>query len=98
MSQKPAPSIQNPTKRVVFCDFDGTITAEETFVGMLKEFAPQLSEKLMPLMYARRLTLREGVRQILESIPSARYPQIIEYVLRESTLKSAVLLPAGSVV
>lgn len=47
---------------------------------MLKEFAPQLSEQLMPEMYARRLTLREGVRQILQSIPSARYPEIIEYV------------------
>ncbi len=46
---------------------------------MLKEFTPQLSEKLMPEMYARRLTLRDGVRQLLESIPSARYPEIIEY-------------------
>lgn len=33
----------------------------------------------MPEMYARRLTLREGVRQLLESIPSARYPEILEY-------------------
>lgn len=66
-------------KRVVFCDFDGTITAEETFVGMLKEFAPELSAQLMPQMYARKLTLREGVRQLLESIPSGRYPEIVEY-------------------
>ncbi|HEY9596927.1 MAG TPA: HAD-IB family phosphatase [Cyanophyceae cyanobacterium] len=66
-------------KRVVFCDFDGTITSEETFVGMLKEFTPQLSEQLMPLMYARQLTLRQGVRQLLESIPCARYPEILDY-------------------
>jgi len=79
VSQTSSPSIQNLEKRVVFCDFDGTITAEETFVGMLKEFAPQLSEQLMPQMYARQLTLREGVRQLLESIPSARYPEIIAY-------------------
>jgi 2-hydroxy-3-keto-5-methylthiopentenyl-1-phosphate phosphatase len=82
----PSPSTQNLEpktphllKRTVFCDFDGTITAEETFVGMLKEFTPQLSEQLMPEMYARRLTLREGVRQLLESIPSARYPEILQY-------------------
>ena len=66
-------------RRVVFCDFDGTITAIETFAGMLKEFAPDLSAKIMPEMYARRLTLREGVRQLLESIPSKRYPEILEY-------------------
>lgn len=71
-------SIQNP-KRVVFCDFDGTITAEETFVGMLKHFTPELSAKLMPEMYALRLTLRQGVRQLLESIPSERYPDILDY-------------------
>ena len=71
---------QNQHQRVVFCDFDGTITAEETFVGMLKTFTPELSAQLMPEMYARRLTLRAGVRQLLESIPSARYSEILEDV------------------
>ncbi|PSB06236.1 2-hydroxy-3-keto-5-methylthiopentenyl-1-phosphate phosphatase, partial [filamentous cyanobacterium Phorm 46] len=28
--------IPNNHKRIVFCDFDGTITVEETFVAMLK--------------------------------------------------------------
>ena len=65
--------------RVVFCDFDGTITREETFVAMLKEFAPELSAKLIPEMYALRLTLREGVREILESIPSNKYQDIINF-------------------
>lgn len=72
-------SLSNPLKRAVFCDFDGTITAVETFVGMLKQFTPQLSAQLMPQMYARTLTLRAGVRQLLESIPASRYPEIIEY-------------------
>ncbi len=66
-------------RRVVFCDFDGTITVEETFVAVLKKFAPELSAKLLPEMYARRVTLREGVRQILESIPCSRYAEILEF-------------------
>jgi 2-hydroxy-3-keto-5-methylthiopentenyl-1-phosphate phosphatase len=66
-------------KRVVFCDFDGTITIQETFVAMLKQFAPELSAQLIPEMYAKRLTLREGVRRILESIPSECYQEIIEF-------------------
>ena len=78
MSQIPS-SLSNPIERAVFCDFDGTITTEETFVGMSKEFAPQLSAQLTPQMYARTVTLRAGVRQLLESIPAARYPEIIEY-------------------
>ena len=66
-------------KRIVFCDFDGSITVEETFVAVEKQFAPELTARLLPEMYARRLTLREGVRQILESIPSSRYPEILEF-------------------
>ena len=66
-------------KRIVFCDFDGSITVEETFVAVEKQFAPELTARLLPEIYARRLTLREGVRQILQSIPSSRYPEILEF-------------------
>ncbi|MEA5571177.1 HAD-IB family phosphatase [Calothrix sp. UHCC 0171] len=66
-------------RRIVFCDFDGTITAQETFVAVLKEFAPELAAELIPQMYALKITLREGVRRILESIPSSRLPEIIEF-------------------
>ncbi|BAY11795.1 HAD-IB family phosphatase [Calothrix sp. NIES-2098] len=66
-------------RRIVFCDFDGTITVEETFVAVLKKFAPELSAKLLPEMYARKITLRQGVRQILESIPASRYNEILEF-------------------
>ena len=63
--------------KVVFCDFDGTITATETFAGMLQHFAPEVSARVMPEIYGMRLTLREGVRQMLESIPSDCYPEIL---------------------
>ena len=76
--QQKSPIPDNP-KRAVFCDFDGTITVEETFVAMLKQFAPELSARLMPEMYARRLSLQSGVRQLLESIPSEKYGEIIEF-------------------
>ncbi len=66
-------------KRIVFCDFDGTITATETFVAVLKKFAPEPAAELIPQMYSLKLTLREGVRRILESIPSSRLPEIIEF-------------------
>jgi 2-hydroxy-3-keto-5-methylthiopentenyl-1-phosphate phosphatase len=66
-------------KRIVFCDFDGTITVEETFVAMLKRFAPEVSAQLLPEIYTKRLTLRQGVRQMLESIPSTSYPEILNF-------------------
>ncbi|MDZ8225281.1 HAD-IB family phosphatase [Nostoc sp. ChiVER01] len=66
-------------KRIVFCDFDGTITVEETFVAMLKQFTPEVAAQVLPEIYARRVTLRHGVRQMLESVPSSSYPAIIEF-------------------
>ncbi|BAZ30022.1 HAD-superfamily hydrolase [Cylindrospermum sp. NIES-4074] len=66
-------------KRIVFCDFDGTITVEESFVAVFKKFAPEMSAQLLPQMYTRQMTLREGVKKILESIPSSRYPEILDF-------------------
>lgn len=64
----------------IFCDFDGTITGEDTFVGMLKAVAPHLCDQYLPDIYAQKLTLRDGVRQIIQSIPSHDYTAMIEYV------------------
>jgi 2-hydroxy-3-keto-5-methylthiopentenyl-1-phosphate phosphatase len=66
-------------ERIVFCDFDGTITAQETFVAVLKRFTPDLAAELIPKMYALELTLREGVLQMLESMPSSAYAEIIDF-------------------
>lgn len=66
-------------KRIVFCDFDGTITAEETFVGMLKTFATESFAKVERLVVNQKISLVEGVRRLVESVPSKRYPEVLEY-------------------
>jgi len=66
---------------IVFCDFDGTITSCETFVGVLKHFSPILSNELIPKILSKEITLRQGVRQIVESIPSSVYPdELLNFV------------------
>lgn len=72
-------------RSMVFCDFDGTITAVETFVAMFKAFAPDVSSQVLPQIYHRQITLRQGVRQILESIPSRCYPDILEFTRSQLT-------------
>jgi 2-hydroxy-3-keto-5-methylthiopentenyl-1-phosphate phosphatase len=66
-------------ERIVFCDFDGTITAQETFVAILKQFTPELAAELIPKMYQLELTLREGVLQMLEAMPSSVYTEILDF-------------------
>jgi len=71
--------MQISSNNVVFCDFDGTITVEETFVAVFQRFAPEISAQLLPKMYSRELPLRQGVRQILESLPASTYQEIIKF-------------------
>ena len=66
-------------KRMVFCDFDGTITAEETFVAMLRHFTPQQAERILPLLYRKEMTLKQGVRTLLETLPASTYTDIVEF-------------------
>jgi 2-hydroxy-3-keto-5-methylthiopentenyl-1-phosphate phosphatase len=67
-------------RRMVFCDFDGTITVEETFLGMLRHYATEDFDTVERLLTAGRLTIREGVRRLVESIPSRRYPEVLAYI------------------
>lgn len=46
----------------------------------MKTFAPQRSAEVLPELYARRITLREGVKQVLAAIPTHQYAAAIDYV------------------
>ena len=64
-------------KTVLFSDFDGTITEQETFSLLMKEFAPEASRQIVPRLLSGETTLRDGVPAILETIPSARFPEMV---------------------
>ena len=68
------------SSRVVFCDFDGTITSRDTFVSMLEKFAPEIAAKLLPAIFRREITLKEGIYRTLGAISATYYPEIIEYM------------------
>ncbi|AFY36970.1 hypothetical protein Lepto7376_0544 [[Leptolyngbya] sp. PCC 7376] len=67
-------------KTIVFCDFDGTITTVDTFGDALAKFAPEVSADILPKLYYREMTLREGVRTILEAIPSEKFPAFVDEI------------------
>ncbi|MBV5260461.1 HAD-IB family phosphatase [Synechococcus moorigangaii CMS01] len=65
------------TQTIVFCDFDGTITTVDTFGDALGKYAPEVAAKILPGLYNREITLREGVRKILEAIPSEQFAAFV---------------------
>ncbi|MEN9568740.1 MAG: hypothetical protein RLZZ69_3938, partial [Cyanobacteriota bacterium] len=68
------------SSRVVFCDFDGTITTKETFVNMVEKFAPEAAAQILPAVFRREISLKASVEKILSSIPAQDYPAIIEFI------------------
>jgi 2-hydroxy-3-keto-5-methylthiopentenyl-1-phosphate phosphatase len=57
---------------------------------MLQQFTPEVPAQLLPEIYAKRVTLRQGVRQMLKSIPSSSYPSIVEFA-RSQTVQAGFL-------
>ncbi len=65
---------------IVFCDFDGTITARESLEEVLKKFNPDAYDTMMARLKNQEVTIRDGVRIMVEGILSSRYPDILAFV------------------
>ncbi|MCF8095591.1 MAG: MtnX-like HAD-IB family phosphatase [Desulfobacteraceae bacterium] len=74
-------------KPYVFCDFDGTITSQETLQGVFEHFLPDKWNDMKQKLRSGSVTLRSGVREMLESIPSERYHEALSFV-RKIPLRS----------
>ncbi|MFO8110977.1 MAG: HAD-IB family phosphatase [Desulfosalsimonadaceae bacterium] len=67
-------------KVFVFCDFDGTVTATESLEAVFVRFLPGQWEPVKEKLMAKETTLREAVRALIESIPSEKCPDIVDFV------------------
>jgi 2-hydroxy-3-keto-5-methylthiopentenyl-1-phosphate phosphatase len=65
--------------RVVFCDFDGTITTKDTFVSVLEKFAPEAATQFLPAIFRREITLKDSIEKTLGSISAQDYQALIEF-------------------
>jgi 2-hydroxy-3-keto-5-methylthiopentenyl-1-phosphate phosphatase len=62
---------------IVFCDFDGTITQEDTFVAVANQLVPEVWGPLQAQLYAFEITLHEAVSRMVAAIPARHYPAIV---------------------
>ena len=79
--------IQNKNP-IIFCDFDGTITEHDVIQMIMEEFAPpEWKQIVSEILDARTLSIKEGVSQLFQLLPSTLKQQITEFVLREVKLR-----------
>lgn len=66
-------------KRVIFCDFDGTITINDNVVAIIKHFNPPGWESIVEDVLAQRKSIRQGVGEMFRMLPSAYKEEVIAY-------------------
>lgn len=71
------------SSRAVFCDFDGTITTQDTFVSVLEKFAPETATHFLPAIFRQEVSLKEGISETLGAIPAHHYPAMIEFIAEQ---------------
>lgn len=67
--------------RILFLDFDGTITSEETLEGsMMRTIDHELYKEKHAELLAGKITLNEALHMGFATVPSDQFPVIEEYV------------------
>lgn len=69
---------------IVFCDFDGTITEQETLARVFSKFAPETWQPIREDLTSGKITVREAVIKTINSIDSSHYGDILDYTLNFS--------------
>ncbi len=68
-------------KTIVFTDFDGTITMEDTLAGAIQLFADPEEFRIYSEKLAKgEMSLSQVVRYALDGAPSDRLPRMLDYV------------------
>ena len=70
---------QQERKRVIFCDFDGTITINDNVVAIMKHFNPSGWDIIVEDILAQRKSIRQGVSEMFRMLPSADKEEVIAY-------------------
>ncbi|PTM54689.1 2-hydroxy-3-keto-5-methylthiopentenyl-1-phosphate phosphatase [Desmospora activa] len=77
----------NGTERVLFCDFDGTITTNDNIIRLLRQENPSGWEGIKDDVLARRISIREGVGRMFSLIPSQRREALTRFVVEGAEIR-----------
>lgn len=72
-------SLSEHKRRVIFCDFDGTITVNDNIIAIIKHFNPPGWETIAQVVLAERKSIREGVGEMFRMLPTSMKQEVITY-------------------
>ncbi|CAG7605273.1 2-hydroxy-3-keto-5-methylthiopentenyl-1-phosphatephosphatase [Paenibacillus solanacearum] len=75
-------------QRVIFCDFDGTITVNDNIVAIMKHFQPPGWDELVQQVISKQISVREGVGRMFALLPASRKQEVIDYAIGNVTIRA----------
>jgi 2-hydroxy-3-keto-5-methylthiopentenyl-1-phosphate phosphatase len=74
-------------KKVVFCDFDGTITVNDNIIAIIKHFNPEGWEQLAEKVISTELSIRSGVSALFALLPSSMEQEVIDFGVSNAVIR-----------
>ncbi|WP_188887750.1 2-hydroxy-3-keto-5-methylthiopentenyl-1-phosphate phosphatase [Paenibacillus radicis (ex Gao et al. 2016)] len=81
-------SSSNTTKkRIIFCDFDGTITVNDNIVAIIRHFNPPGWEAIANKVIGQEISIRDGVGQMFRLLPSLMQKEVVEFGITNAKIR-----------
>lgn len=74
-------------QKVIFCDFDGTITINDNIIAIIKHFNPPGWEELVQKTLSTELSIKEGVSQLFRLLPSSMQQEVVDYSVGNARIR-----------
>jgi 2-hydroxy-3-keto-5-methylthiopentenyl-1-phosphate phosphatase len=73
--------------RVIFCDFDGTITNNDNIVAIIRHFNPDGWETIVDDIVGQRKSIREGVGELFRLLPSSMRAEVVDFAIQNAVIR-----------
>jgi len=74
-------------KRIIFCDFDGTITVNDNIIAIIKHFNPEGWEKLVEQVISEEISIQEGVGAMFRLLPASMEREVVQFGISNAQIR-----------
>lgn len=74
-------------KRIVFCDFDGTITVNDNIVAIIDHFNPPGWKEIAEKVLSQQISIMDGVGQMFRLLPSSREREVVDFGINNARIR-----------
>jgi 2-hydroxy-3-keto-5-methylthiopentenyl-1-phosphate phosphatase len=74
-------------QRIIFCDFDGTITVSDNILAIMEHFNPPGWRDLVQQLIDKKISIREAVGTMFTLLPTSQKEEIIRYAIENAKIR-----------